>query len=81
MKWGTPIVGNVIALEGLHVTGKYRDRSVATRRERESERATEREREETQHKQWLREREGCEVCQRWVGRSTVLVVNRFRVRE
>ena len=25
MKWGTPMFGNVIALEGPHVTGKYRN--------------------------------------------------------
>jgi len=25
MKWGTPMFGNVTALEGSHVTGKYRD--------------------------------------------------------
>jgi len=28
MKWGTPMFGNVTALEGLHVTGKYRDASM-----------------------------------------------------
>ena len=25
MQWGTPMFGNVTALVGLHVTGKYRD--------------------------------------------------------
>ena len=28
MQWGTPMLGNVTTLEGLHVTGKYRDRSM-----------------------------------------------------
>ena len=28
MYWGTLMFGNVTALEGLHVTGKYRDRSM-----------------------------------------------------
>ena len=28
MSWGTPMSGNVTALEGLHVTGKYRNRSM-----------------------------------------------------
>ena len=26
MLWGTPVFGNVTALEGLHVTGKYREK-------------------------------------------------------
>ena len=27
-RWGTPMFGNLTALEGLHVTGKYRNRSM-----------------------------------------------------
>jgi hypothetical protein len=28
MYWGTPIFGNVTALQGLHVTGKRRDKGM-----------------------------------------------------
>jgi len=27
-RWGTPMLGNVTALKGLHVTGNYRNRSM-----------------------------------------------------
>ena len=39
------------------------------------ERAREREREATGHRQWLRERWGRAVCQRWRGAFDVLVVS------